>query len=107
MNCPQPQIDCVVKNTYRRYSPKNYACLSARIGTTYLYDPKAQNKLPKQTEFGLSNHQPRTHSRTNKIELPQTNIVWVKATINRGHTHGPLKLLTFVIHQDKKQLPHQ
>ena len=31
--------------------------------------------------------------------------VWVRATINRGHTHGPFNLLTLVIHQDKSTCP--
>ena len=56
----------------------------------------------------LISQQNHISSRSNRIkQTAQTNRVWVKATINRGHILGPMKILTLTIREDKKQLPKQ
>ena len=55
-----------------------------------------------------SQQQNNLSSSSNRIKrTAQTNEVWVKATNNRGHILGPMKLLTIMIREDKMQLPKQ
>ena len=56
----------------------------------------------------ISQRQNHLSSLSNRIkQTAPTNRVWVKATINRGHILGPMKILTLMIREDKMQLPKQ
>ena len=56
----------------------------------------------------ISQRQNHLSSSSHRIkQTAQTNRVWVKATINRGHILGPMKILTLMIREDKMQLPKQ
>ena len=56
----------------------------------------------------ISQRQNHLPSWSNRIkQTAQTNRVWAKATINRGHILGLMKILTLMIREDKKQLAKQ